>query len=71
MGLWMDFSDQIWASDENFTNEFRLTIKFNIYSNFPGNSQSSRPEVFCKKDVFRNFAIHRKTPVPESQNASE
>ena len=29
--------------------------------------RSSRPEVFCKKDVLRNFEkIHKKTPVPES-----
>ena len=30
-------------------------------------SRSSRPEVFCKKFVLKNFTkIHRKTPVPES-----
>ena len=29
-----------------------------------GNGRSSRPDVFCRKGVLRNF--HRKTPVPES-----
>ena len=29
--------------------------------------RSSRPEVFCKKDILRNFAkVHRKAPVPQT-----
>ena len=31
-----------------------------------GAFRSSRPEVFWKKSVLKNFKIHRKTPVPGS-----
>ena len=38
-----------------------------LTNSFDIRSRSSRPEVFCKKGVLRNFPkIHRKTPVPES-----
>ena len=44
-----------------------ITKKYREHNDPDSPDGSSRPEVFCKKGVHKNFRkIHRKTPVPES-----
>ena len=57
-------------SVKNFSKSYRLPCcndsKYERTSTGTCTFGSSRPEVFCKKSVLRNFASHRKIPLPES-----